>query len=539
MYNVPDDPRYQYSVRITPTLDKRTYRHGEIDHYYDNIFRYSVCNVMEHMLMTSILMTYDYVGEPPSHISLLPLYEAIIEGRRGNNRCLTTTHINTAGESVSVSVALLSAFVNNRDVKPTLQLRGHDPKAIPNIKHYSDVGYEQAVNDIFDTMVLFSDKMRHFNKGHDETATILTKLLSCGLLTPYMRKFTSKAFKLLLSVYNKDRSAFKSTFSKLVRDDIPIKSLNENIMIELDGSDVVHPLMHYFGFQECLNATTGDILVTKTSKKSNGIYYENDVKYNCVNRFNVFFTTKDDVNRFFENYESDKNMSDTYLLPFNKSSLNSNSTKPIVHYFNHEHNVAIEERLKNTSIPIDVHDRKTPYRPNVHGYLELSSVIINDREGFFEGLHDDAIHQHIEDIRVLLRKWSCDDTLTFSTGKLFRYGNNFNGNGEDIEIQTGIGHSPFNSFKLKDTCELDELKDALMHTSHINSIFSFHVYPRIQIFIPIKVVGGQADDILRLIQRYKLVGGIGKSIIRQIMFAPFSTKTEEERETLIDILTNI
>lgn len=405
---------------------------------------------------------------------------------------------------------------------------------IENIFKHCKMGFERLI---------FSDSAFLTNRDylvtqHSDTLTDMKRAIQSNDFDT----FNELAYSLEIKDYRDEA---------LKADNITFDFSNTNAKINIPSKN-----LNVYQFYEALLQAHDDVLVTAYSK--NYHYYKTKKpnvrakKIQYIDTFKVYFTNTDDVDAFMSVYKHSgcvNNASMHMLLPLPTSSA-SKSKKPVVYRYVSDHIKLFNDKLKNSSMTLDISERKTPFKKingsDVHGYLELSSIIL--KKDFTEDDEDD-IAAFIEKTKQHFSKLGFDDNILFhpsitvwNTTRIRNSGVLYNINDSVSVLAASIA----TRYGLYNCETLTQCFDLLKHKRETEDMSPFMyslmnnkaAYSAISMRIPIFM--DEADNVkslLKLLNRQKLTGKIGNVSIQSIQLAPYATNSSDHTENIIDAIS--
>lgn len=402
----------------------------------------------------------------------------------------------------------------------------------------NDIGkyYNEPLDDI--TKYLFNGLRVLLNINGKNFNLVMQYLEIFESFLDFNREIYEEAIQ---SINDNDYTKFSRNFGLLVNNDYVTKfsDLNDNINVDLPSDSVVTNTHCIYKFFEALNATKHDVLLTPNKKNYYKVSLPNVGNKTIIDTFNVYFETKDDVERFSQVYKHYSSYSEIVLCQTTVDDCQTNSGFLNIHEYDYQHTKIFQEKLSKSSIPVHISTRKTPYKGvDIHGYIHLGTIITEQNLDVF---NDETLLEYLNGIEARLRKLGMSEDLVYNRNTYYSFSSQpFGGNAvknltskimviHEKHEMGGIDFVPYNEMKKR----YSKWYIANTPSTFFNSVNKVHVA------IPIRCVGERIDGILALIRRQKLVNDLGGFRIQTITIAPYAPHDSNVTEDIVDAISEL
>lgn len=417
-----------------------------------------------------------------------------------------------------------------------LPIIGFTPKyALVDDDYETDASLDVIIRSTFDVIPTLPNDMDKVRRHLFNTFGIDRKL---ALIYVAMKQ----------AALDTDYAAFKQLFLSLIDNNEPlsIDDLNDNVVLKgFEDNDIHSSLPRTSNLFESLNNTVGKVVLTP-AKKSYMKHVDNELPRNSqnfkrriVDQYKIFFETENDARLFFEKYTHYSSLNLLSGLACNRNYLND-TDKVYVHYYQEKDANIIQNKIKNTSLDVEISKRKTPFYKDCYGYAILNSITLDNPSSILDDNDRENITQYIEKVSGKLKQFGINELL-FATSPvytsaykevLYEKGN--------IRAYTPFFISMIDKTKLvSDITILFDKMDRLHNNSYSSFGISRSPIPRITMAVPIIRNDEGYSHITSLLKRQKLTGNLGGFKITSLIFAPYATTVQDEVDTLLEAINDI
>lgn len=346
---------------------------------------------------------------------------------------------------------------------------------------------------------------------------------------------------------------FTKVFKSLIDDKEPItfNDLNSNIeMVGFKDTDIHTNTAIHHNLFEALNATTNKVLIAPSKKSYTSITNtqllkkDPNHKRRLVDQYKVFFEDVSDVSKFFEIYQHFTKPTSNVCLSTNVSEI-PETDKAYVHYFKESDATLIQDKISNSSLKIEISNRKTPYWKDCYGFLILNAIVIMaDNNSFVTTDSEDKVEQYTNKVISKLSKFGIDG-MQYFCHVLYspKYSHVLYEDGDVIAIPHR--YSPyFNINALNDDFKVVLRKSIEQQTNNTYNIYNTYIQTHpfsymIGMVVPIIRNQNGYTHITQLLKRQKLTGNLGGFTVDGIVFAPYASKDQKEIDTLMETINDL
>lgn len=356
--------------------------------------------------------------------------------------------------------------------------------------------------------------------------------------------------ELINLVDNKQFDKFAEVFNALIDDEEPttLADLNDNVGLAGFNDTDIHtnaPIHH--SFFKALNATVDNVLLVPAKKSYSTIINpelsKKDPLYKrrLIDQYKVFFQNEDDMARFFNVYRHFTTSTSNTCLSTNVTEITENDMA-YVHYFKETDATIIQDKIKNSTIDVEISNRKTPYWKDCYGFLTLNVITIRVDDSFLVSSDSEAkIKNYTDKVIAKLSKFDinglkyvCNSIYSINPKSVFY-----------VDGEVSAVSLPYSFY-----FNINDLRDDFSDTLHVamdktaNNPYSSYMFRKrfsymIGMVIPIIRDNEGYDHITRLLKRQKLTGNLGGFMVNGIVFAPYASKDQNEIDTLMAAIDDL
>lgn len=349
----------------------------------------------------------------------------------------------------------------------------------------------------------------------------------------------------IVSINDNDYDRFSHNFGLLVNNDVVTKfsDLNDNITVKLPSDGEVTNTHCIYKFFEALNATKNSVLLIPNKKHYHKVTLPTVGNRPIIDTFNVYFETKDDVERFSQIYKHYNSYSEIVLCQTTIDDHQTNGDFLNIHEYDYQHTQIFKDKLSKSSIPVHISTRTTPYKgDDIHGYIHLGTIITDIGKGVF---YDVTLLEYLEGIEKRLRKLGISEELVYSRNTYYTFSSQpFGGagiSGKQLSPTIMVVNEKHGKSGIR-YGSYDEMRKRY-YTWHNSSKFGNSLLSdpvnKVHVAIPIRCVGDRMDGVLALIRRQKLVNDLGGFKIQTITIAPYAPYDSEATEAIVDAISEL
>lgn len=357
-------------------------------------------------------------------------------------------------------------------------------------------------------------------------------------------------YDLLALAIDDQYEKFSKVFKTLIDDKEPITfdNLNSNIkMVGFKDTDIHTNTAIHHNLFEALNATSNKVLIAPSKKSYTSItntqLLKKDLRHKrrLVDQYKVFFEDESDVYKFFQIYQHFTKPTSNVCLSTNVSEI-PETDKAYVHYFKESDATLIQDKISNSSLKIEISNRKTPYWKDCYGFLILNAIAIKVDNNFFVTTDsEDKVEEYTDKVKSKLSKFGIDG-MQYFCHKLYtlKYSNALYEDGDVIAIPHE--YSPYfninvlnDDFKVVLRKSIDQQMNITYNTYMQTNAFSY----MIGMVVPIIRNQNGYTHITQLLKRQKLTGNLGGFTVDGIVFAPYASKDQKEIDTLMEAINDL